>query len=66
LTYLPQPGDLPGPLINTLTVTGTNTLQVITATAQANVALHAPIVRRYLPFILHQASCLIAPSDGNC
>jgi uncharacterized repeat protein (TIGR01451 family) len=40
--YTVQAGDLPGPLVNTVTVTGTSSAQVITATAQARVALVEP------------------------
>src|SRR5262245_39131675 len=36
-SYTAQLGDLPGPLVNTVVVTGTSATAVITATTQANV-----------------------------
>jgi hypothetical protein len=67
LTYTIQSGDLPGPLLNTVTVTGTTPVSpdlTLTATAQASVTLQPDNVppdelpdpyRVYLPLILRSS-----------
>ena len=58
LTYTVQAGDLPGPLLNTVTATGTTAVEpVLTAiqTAQAAVSLQEGNLEIYLPVIMRSS-----------